>query len=159
MLDIYKVLGDLGIQFEKHEHPPVFTVEEAAKYDRGIDGGKSKNLFLRNAKGDKHYLVIMQADKRLDLQWLATFLNENKLSFASEERLEKYLGLKPGSVGPFGLINNADKSVHVVVDTDLMKFQKLGYHPNTNTATLVITAEDLKKFLEWTGNKIDYIEL
>jgi Ala-tRNA(Pro) deacylase len=159
MHDIYKILDDLQISYEKYDHPAVFTVAEAALYDRGIDAGKSKNLFLRNVKGDTHYLVVMQADKRLDLQRLATLLNESKLSFASEERLVKYLGLTPGSVSPFGLINNADKSVNVIVDNDLLTYEKLAYHPNINTATLTIATEDLKKFLEWTENKVLYLHL
>lgn len=159
MNDIYQILQSLEIKYEKYEHPAVFTVEEAARYDRGIDAGKSKNLFLRNAKGDKHYLVVLQADKRLDLQRLAILLSENKLSFASEERLEKYLGLKPGSVGPFGLVNDADKSVRVIIDKELLHYEKLAYHPNINIATLIISTEDFKKFLEWTGNKIDYLDL
>ena len=159
MKDIYQVLEGLHVQYEKHEHPAVYTVEEAAKYDREIDAGKSKNLFLRNNKGDTHYLVILQSTKRLDLQRLGQLLNESKLSFASEERLMKYLGLTPGSVGPFGLINNTDKSVKVIIDSDLLTYQKLSYHPNVNTATLVIATEDLKKFLEWTGNSVRYVQL
>ncbi len=159
MADIYQILQQLEISFEKFEHPAVYTVEEAAKYDRGIDAGKSKNLFLRNAKGDTHYLVVMESTKRLDLKKLALVLGESKLSFASPERMMQYLGLTPGSVSPFGLINNTDKSVKVIVDRGLRKYERLGYHPNINTATLVISTEDLKKFLAWTGNTITYLEL
>ena len=159
MTDIYSILQSLNIQYEKFEHPAVFTVAEATQYDRGIDAGKSKNLFLRNVKGDKHYLVVMQANKRLDLERLAMLFNEKKLSFASENRLLKYLGLTPGSVSPFGLINNTDKSVTVIMDNDLLHYQKLAYHPNINTVTLVVTKEDLKKFLDWTGNKVFYLNI
>lgn len=159
MKDIYKILQDLKIQYEKYDHPTVYTVEEAAQYDIGINAGKSKNLFLRNAKGDTHYLVVMESVKRLDLKKLALLINESKLSFASHERLMKYLGLAPGSVSPFGLINDVDKSVRVIIDEDLFIHKKLAYHPNINTATLVITTEDFKKFLELTGNKIDYLRL
>lgn len=159
MKDIYEILQDLQIQYEKYEHPAVYTVEEAAQYDRGIDAGKSKNLFLRNTKGDTHYLVVMESTKRLDLKALAEKLHETKLSFASEERLLKYLGLTPGSVGPFGLISNIDKSVRVIVDQGLLQYPKLAYHPNVNTATLVIATEDMKKFLDWTGNTITYTQL
>ena len=157
--EIYQVLDSLGITYVKHEHPAVYTVEEAALYDRDIDAGKSKNLFLRNVKGDRHFLVVMQSHKRLDLEKLAEVLDESKISFASEERLMKYLGLTPGAVGPFGLINNTDHLVIVVVDTGLLTFEKVAYHPNVNTATVVITTEDLKKFLESTGNEIKYLEL
>jgi len=158
-MDIYQVLQDLNINYKKFDHPAVFTVEESEKYDKGIDAGKCKNIFLRNAKGDRHFLVIIESHKRLDLQQLSDLLHESKLSFASEERLMQYLALTPGSVSPFGLIHNTDKTVRVIVDSDLMQYEKLAFHPNINTATLVITTENLKKFLDWTGNKIDYLEL
>lgn len=154
MEDIYQVLKDLKIDYQKHDHPAVFTVEEAEKYDRGIEGGKSKNLFLRNKKGDKHFLVVIKSEKRADLQVLAALVNESKLSFASPERMMEYLGLTPGSVSPFGLINNSDKSIVVVIDEDLLNEEKVGFHPNVNTATLVIKTLDFKKFLQWTGNKL-----
>lgn len=159
MQDIYQTLNDLGISYEKIEHPAVYTVEEAQKYDRGIDAGKSKNIFLRNKKGNKHFLVVVESSKRIDLKELALFLNENKIGFASPERLMEYLGLTPGSVSPFGLINDKNNSVSVVVDNELMNYQKLAFHPNINTATLVINTEDFKKFLEWTGNRVSFLKL
>jgi len=157
MNDIYKTLDLLKIKYTKYSHPAVFTVEEAEKYDRGIDAGKSKNLFLRNKKGNSHYLLVIESKKTTDLKKLALLLNENKLGFASPERLKEYLGLTPGSVSPFGLINNADKSVHVLIDKTLLKYKKLAFHPNINTATLAISTEDFKKFLERTDNKITFI--
>lgn len=159
MNDLYKILEQLKIDYEKYDHPAVFTIEEAEKYDHGIDAGKSKNLFLRNKKGDNHYLLIIESIKMTDLKKLASFLNENRLSFASPERLKEELGLTPGSVSPFGLINNADKSVKVIVDKGLLKYKKLGFHPNLNTATLVIKIDDFKKFLDWTGNNVIYVDL
>lgn len=159
MKDIYLILKDLDIEFEKYEHPAVYTVEEAEKYDRGVDAAHSKNLFLRNKKGNKHYLVILEGSKRVDLKELAKLLNEGDLSFASPERMLKYLELTPGSVSPFGLINDINKEVHVVVDNDLLKSKKQGSHPNVNTATLVISTDDFKKFLEYTGNWVTYLNL
>ncbi len=159
MNDIYQILHDLDISYEKYEHPAVFTVEDAEKYDRGINAGHSKNLFLRNKKGDQHYLVVVEASKRVDLKKLALLLNESKLSFASAERLMTYLGLTPGSVSPFGLINDTSKTVQVIVDNGLMQQTKQSYHPNRNTATLVIKREDFKKFLSWTKNPVMYKDL
>jgi Ala-tRNA(Pro) deacylase len=153
MKDIYSVLDKLGIVYKKYEHPAVFTVEEAKKHDTG-SGSYNKSIFLRNKKGDNFYLVLTLGSKRIDLKNLAVFLNETKLSFASPEKMMKYLGLTPGSVSPFGLINDVDKVVKVIVDEELLKFDKQGYHPNINTATLIISTEDLKKFLTWTGNKV-----
>lgn len=156
MNDIYNVLEELKINYEKHEHPAVFTVEEAQKYDRGINAGKSKNLFLRNKKGDRHYLVIVEATRMVDLKKLAIITGESKLSFASAERLNDHLGVTPGSVSPFGLINDSDKTIQVVVDNGLLKYDKLAFHPNINTATLVISADDFKKFLDSTSNNVIY---
>lgn len=153
MKDIYSVLDKLGIVYKKYEHPAVFTVEEAKKHDTG-NSSHNKSIFLRNKKGDNFYLVLTLGSKRIDLKSLAIFLNETKLSFASPEKMMKYLGLTPGSVSPFGLINDVDKVVQVIVDEELLKFEKQGYHPNINTATLIISTEDLKKFLNWTGNKV-----
>jgi Ala-tRNA(Pro) deacylase len=158
MSDIYHILQQLQIQYEKYEHPAVFTVEEAAKHERG-EGLESKNSFLRNRKGTRHYLVIMPGNKRMNMKILEEKFGENDLSFASPERLMKYLGITPGSVSVFSLINDIQKEVCVVVDNDLLKSEKQGFHPNSNTATLVISTEDLKKFLEWTGNKIMYVDL
>lgn len=159
MKDIYKILENLGIKYEKHEHPAVFTSQEAAEYDRGIEGGKSKNLFLRNNKGDRHYLVIIESMKRADLEKLASSLNESKLSFASPERLLKHLGVTPGSVSPFGLINDTGRNVQVVIDKKLMKYERLCFHPNINTATIVISTNDFRKFLDFTGNRVTYLKL
>jgi Ala-tRNA(Pro) deacylase len=159
MQDIYKVLKDLNIDYIKHEHPPVYTCEEADKYYKDIKGGKSKNLFIRNKKGDKHYLVIVESSKMIDLKGLANQLGENKLSFASERRLMEYLGIKSGAVSPFGLINDKQKVVEVIIDNNLMKCDRLHYHPNINTATLEISTEDFKKFLVWTGNSVSFFEI
>lgn len=157
--DIYQTLSELNITYEKHEHPAVFTVEDSKQYDRAFEAGKTKNLFLRNKKGDKHFLVIVESSKRIDLKELSVSLKESKLSFASPERLIQYLGLTPGSVSPFGLINDQNKVVNVILDQGLLRYQKLAFHPNINTATLVISTEDFKRFLTHTGNHISFLEL
>jgi Ala-tRNA(Pro) deacylase len=159
MNNIYQILDKLGIKYEKHEHPAVFTVEESEKYDLKFDCGKTKNLFLRNKKGNRHYLIVLESSKRADINKLSTLLSESRFSFASPERMNKYLGLTPGSVSPFGLINDASKEVTAVIDQDLLKHEKLGFHPNINTATLAVKTNDFKKFLNWTGNKIVYLEI
>jgi Ala-tRNA(Pro) deacylase len=159
MKNIYDFLAVHGIKYEKHEHPAVFTVKESEKYDLKFDCGKTKNLFLRNKKGDRHYLIVLESSKRADINKLSTLLSESRFSFASPERMNKYLGLTPGSVSPFGLINDILKEVTAVIDKDLLKHEKLGFHPNINTATLAITKDDFKKFLDSTGNKIVYLEI
>ncbi len=158
MSNIYQILENLDISYQKYEHPAVFTVEESEKYDFNIDCGKCKNLFLRNKKGDKHFLIILESTKTADLQALAKLLNETRLSFASPDRMMQYLGVTPGSVSPFGLIHDTQKHVHVVVDNALLKQNSLGYHPNINTQTLVISTRDFQKFLNWTQNSIIYAD-
>jgi len=159
MNDIYAVLQSLDIPYEKFEHPAVYTVEEAAQHDRAFGAGTCKNLFLRNKKGDTHYLVVAESTRKIDLKQLGDLLGSSKLSFASPERLMEYLSLTPGSVSPFGLINNLDKKVQVIIDEGLLRHEKLSFHPNVNTATLAIQTDDFKKFLEWTGNPVRYTKL
>src|SRR2546423_12661430 len=139
-------LTELGIPFTRHEHPPVATVEEASAHWAGIDATHCKNLFLRNQKGTRHYLVVLTASKKADLRAVANQIGDGKLSFASPERLMTHLGLTPGSVSPFGLINDREHAVRVVVDRDFQSSSRLAFHPNINTATVTIAAADFKKF-------------
>ena len=150
-------LRELGIAFERHEHPPVATVEQAAEHWAGIDAAHCKNLFLRNQKGDRHYLLILEHSKKADLRAVATQIGDGKLSFGSPERLLKHLGLTPGSVSPFGLIHDSTHSVRVVVDRDLQAAARLSFHPNINTATLVVSKDDFVRFLAACGNPVQYI--
>lgn len=158
MKNIYEVLSRLDIEYQKYEHPAVFTVEEASKYDRG-DAIHSKNLFLRNKKGDKHYLIVIRSSIKVNIKNLEEKLGEKNLSFASPDRLMKYLGLTPGSVSPFGLINDISKEVNVIVDNGLMLGERQAFHPNINTVTLVLKTSDFKKFLDYTGNNLVYMDL
>jgi Ala-tRNA(Pro) deacylase len=153
MQPVYDYLKQLGLSYEVHKHPPVFTVEEAAQYRSDIEYGESKNLFLRNKKGSKHYLVTVAASKSVDLKKLGETMGE-KLSLASEERLSHYLGLTRGSVSPFGLINDTEKEVTFILDEDLLTYEKLGFHPNINTQTVIVSTEDFKKFLLSTGREL-----
>jgi len=159
MENVYQVLDSLGIKYKKFEHPVVHTVEDANKLGLEIEGGINKCLFLRNKKGDKHYLVLIRGSKRLDLKKLEELLSETRLSFASPERLMTYLKLIPGSVSPFGLINDSDKAVTAIVDDELLTNDELALHPNINTQTLVLKIGDFKKFLTWTKNKIIFLDL
>ena len=146
------VLQALGIAFTRHEHPPVFTVEEADRYWRDIPATHCKNLFLRNAKGNRHYLVVLEASRTANLKDLATRIGDDRLSFASAERLQRFLGLTPGSVSPFGLIHPGAKDVLVVLDADLARVDRLGFHPNVNTVTITLAAADFLRFLDSRGN-------
>ena len=101
---VYDTLKDLGIGFDYLEHPEAPTIEIARQYWKNLDSTHCKNLFFRNHKGNRHYLVIFHCDRNLAIHDLEQLLKQGKLSFASEKRMEKYLGLKPGSVSPFGLV-------------------------------------------------------
>ncbi|MFA5996048.1 MAG: prolyl-tRNA synthetase associated domain-containing protein [Patescibacteria group bacterium] len=159
MSNIYTILSELNIKFLEHKHPALFTCADAEQYYGKIPGGKSKNLFLRNRKGNQHYLVVVETNKMLDLKRLTQALGETPLSFASPQRLLKYLGLTPGSVSPFGLINDVNKEVIVVIDNDLWHHEHVNFHPNVNTATLELDREDFKKFLQWSGQKVMTVDL
>jgi Ala-tRNA(Pro) deacylase len=152
-------LDALGITYERFEHPPVFTVDEANEHWRDIDATHCKNLFLRNQKGNRHYLVILRADKKADLRAVADQIGDGKLSFGSPERLMAQLGLTPGSVSPFGLINNAAHDVRVAIDRDLRQAARVSFHPNINTATLTIAFDDLERFLAACGNPVQYVSV
>jgi Ala-tRNA(Pro) deacylase len=156
---LYRILEELNIPFEYHEHPPAPTVEIASLYWKDIDSTHCKNLFFRNHKGSKHYLVILDHRENLSIRQVEQFLKQGKLTFASPERMKKYLGLEPGSVSPFGLINDSDKHVHVFLDENLMHSQKISFHPCINTASLVISYDDFLRFLTWTGNSWAYFKL
>jgi Ala-tRNA(Pro) deacylase len=150
-------LQSLGIAFTRHEHPPVATAEEGDVHWQGIDAMHSKNLFLRNQKGNRHYLVIIAHTKRADLRAVADQIGDGKLSFASPERLMTHLGVTPGSVSPFGLINDRDHAVRVVLDRDFKTATRLSFHPNINSVTLTLASADFTRFLESCGNPVQYV--
>lgn len=157
--ELYKILKKLDIEFDYYPHPAVPTVQEAMKYWKGMEATKCKNLFFRNHKGNKHYLVIIEHRQQLAISDLELRLKQGKISFASEKRLDKYLKLTPGSVTPFGLINDIENHVHVFLDRNLMKCKKISFHPNINTASLVLSYADFEKYLKWVGNSYEFIDL
>jgi Ala-tRNA(Pro) deacylase len=156
---VYAALDALGIRYERHEHPAVFTSADASKYWDPIPGTQCKNLFLRNKKGDRHYLVILEISKRADLKDLVKVVADDRLSFGSPDRLMARLGLTPGSVSPFGLINDAEGSVRVIIDRDLRGKDRLIFHPNINTASVIISWADLETFLATRANPVRIVDL
>jgi len=157
--ELYIILQELGIMFEYHEHPPLATIEEAKIHWKDYNSGRCKNIFFRNHKGDRHYLVILEHLRQLDIHDLEKRLRQGKLSFASDQRLKKYLGVEPGSVSPFGLINDKEHHVHLFIDEKLKDSVRLAFHPNKNTASLVISKSDFLKFLDHAGNSYEFIKL
>lgn len=152
-------LRELGIAHTRHEHPAVATVEEASAHWAGIEATHCKNLFLRNQKGNRHYLVVLTASKKADLRAVAEQIGDGKLSFASPERLMTHLGVTPGSVSPFGLINDREHTVRVALDRDFQQAARLAFHPNINTVTFTVSAADFATFLDACGNPVQHVTI
>jgi Ala-tRNA(Pro) deacylase len=158
-IPVYARLEALGIQYARYEHPPIATAEEGERHWAGIDAVHCKNLFMRNQKGTRHYLVIIHFQKRANLRAIADQIGDGKLSFGSAERLMAHLGVTPGSVSPFGLIHDATHGVRVALDRDLGTAPNISFHPNINTATIVIAYDDFKRFLQACGNPVQYVRV
>ncbi|HBS88697.1 MAG: prolyl-tRNA editing protein [Bacteroidetes bacterium GWF2_38_335] len=156
---LYQKLEELCIKFRYDEHPEAPTIEIAKKYWTEIDATHCKNFFFRNHKGDRHYLVVIEHTKNLDIHDLEKRLRQGKLSFASPERLMKYLELTPGSVTPFGLISDSQSHVHVFFDVNLLNSKRVSFHPCINTATLTLDFSDFMKFMENSGNTYEFLKL
>jgi Ala-tRNA(Pro) deacylase len=157
--EVYRVLEALGIQYQAYEHPAVFTADDAAAHWTPIPATPVKNLFLRNKKGDRHYLVILDIGKAADLRQLVKVVGDDRLSFGSPERLMAQLGVTPGSVSPFGLIHEGSAGVQVIVDDALRGAERLLFHPNINTASVTISAADLERFLATRPNRVRWLKL
>jgi Ala-tRNA(Pro) deacylase len=155
--DVERCLAGLDIPFTRREHPPVATVAEAETHWAGIDALHAKNLFLRNQKGSRHFLVVLEFSRRADLAALGELFGERKLGFASPERLQAYLGLTPGSVSPFGLINDREHRVEVAIDAAIRAAARVAFHPNVNTATLVLSGADFQRYLAAVGHGVRWI--
>lgn len=156
---LYCLLEEIGVMFEKHEHPAVFTCEEASKHLSHLLAPPNKNLFLRDKKGTEHFLVTVSEEKRVDLKGLSDVLGSSRLSFGSPERLKRSLDLEPGSVSILGLMNDREGKVKFFIDQDLLKATHIQSHPLVNTATLEIPVEDMRKFLNHTGHEMREIKI
>ena len=156
MKDILEVLDGLGITYEKMEHKAVFTVDEAKTIEGQLKGAGCKNLFLKDKKKN-YYLVVMLEDKRADLKALGKQLGTSNFRFCSEEILMEVLGLTKGSCTPFGIINDTENLVTVLLDEEFKDKEKLLFHPNRNTATISISYDDLIKFIESENHRYMFI--
>lgn len=156
---VYDYLDGLGIKYEYYEHPEAPTIEIASQFYRGEGTTLCKNLFFRNHKGNRHYLVIMESQYAMDIHSVEKILHQGKLSFASPERMMRYLGVRPGSVSLFNLVNDVNKEVVLFVDSKLLSVEKVSFHPNDNRASLVISSADMLKFINNIGNKYEILDL
>ena len=156
---VFDFLAAHDIEYTYYEHPEAPTIEIAREYWRQDGSKHCKNLFFRNHKGNRHYLVVFDSERSMAIHDLEHLLRQGKLSFASEQRMEKWLGLRPGSVSPFGLVNDTENHVHLFLDANLLKYPSLSFHPNDNTATVVISQEMFQRYLDAVGNTYEYIDL
>lgn len=149
-----------GIAFTRADHPPVFTCDEANRLvPAELVGVQTKNLFLRDGKGKRHWLLVTTCEKAVDLKALAPRIGADHLSLGSPERLMKYLGLTPGAVTLFGVANDPTHDVNLVVDRDVWEEDAWRCHPMVNTATLVINREGVDRFLALTGHKASLVQV
>lgn len=152
-------LNELEISFQIVDHAPAFTMDDLNAMGLNPDNAVCKNLFLRDYKGKRHMLVVLRGDKQADLVKIREEIDSSRLSFASEERLAKYLDVLKGSVSPLGIINDSDHSVEVYFDEDIKDMCRLGFHPNDNTATVFLSYDDIEKYIESTEHKISFIKV
>ena len=155
---VYEYLDKLNIHYDYYEHPEAPTIDIAARYYRGEGTTLCKNLFFRNHKGNKHYLVIMESCREMDIHGVEKMLHEGKLSFASPERMMRYLGVYPGSVSLFNLVNDLNHEVILFIDSKLLDATKVSFHPNDNRASLVISVEDMMEFIKSVGNRYKILD-
>ena len=159
--DLVARLSALGIACTTHRHPPMWTVEESKQLRGDLPGGHCKSLFLKDKKG-MFYLVVALEDREIDMKRLRRPIGAAQLSFGRPELLMELLGVIPGSVTPFGLINDTDAHVRVVLDREMLEHNPLNYHPLTNEATTAIAPEDLVAFIQACGHEpqiLDFSEL
>lgn len=156
---VFELLNSLGIEYQVMNHRAVFTVDDMDDLKITQYGDVCKNLFLRDVKGERHFLVVLNKDKKADLKSIQKQLDCTRLSFASEERLHKYLYIQKGEVSPLAIVNDSDRCIEVVIDNDLAGKNRLGFHPNDNTATVWISFKALIKVIEVNGNTIHYINI
>ncbi len=155
---LFARLDELGIETETRTHPPVFTVEESRELRGSLPGAHFKSLFLKDKKGAL-WLVVSLEDRRIDLKALAVLIGAARLSFASPERLAAHLGVVPGAVTPFALINDDRLAVRVIVDAGMMAADRAHFHPLSNDATTAIAPVDLLRFIRSLGHEPTLVDL
>lgn len=162
-MNLYKkveeMLMSLEIPFEIVEHEPALTTEQADSFIEGIEGVRTKTMFLTNKKKTAYYLLIMDDHKRLDMSAFGQMAGSKGIKMASSASLYEKMMLPPGVVSPFGLLNNDDKDISVFIDKEIINEERMSFHPNTNEKTIFIKTADLFQFIEEIGYKVNIIEL
>ena len=156
---VLKQLEDWNIAYRLYTHPPLPTAAEAMAYWKDIEAQHCKNLFFRNHKGNRHYLVVFDWKRDLPIHRIEKMLRQGKLTFASPQRMMLYLGVEPGSVSPFGLLNDMENHVVLFIDNKLKEAEEISFHPNDNRYTAVISKTDFFRFLELVGNAHVFLDI
>lgn len=152
--EIEALLKKEEVPFTSISHPTVYTMEEMEAAHIMDNGPVCKNLFVRNAKGNVNYIVSLPEEKQVNMKLLAEDISSTRLSFGSADRLMRFLKIEHGSVSPLGVWNDESNTVQAILDEDLMKWEKIGVHPNDNTETLWLKPSDLLKLMEKSGNPV-----
>ncbi len=155
---LFGKLEALGISYELHHHEAVYTVAESEKLDATIPGTHCRNLFLRDKK-KKNFLLTLQNETDVDMKKLPPVIGSDRLSFGSSDRLWEFLGVRPGSVCPFAIVNDTQQQVKMLLDKDMMESEIVNYHPLMNTMTVSLVPKDLLRFIESCGHVPHIVDL
>ncbi len=159
-MDIYQFLEAHRIEYQRFDHPPVFTVADVHRLTPNLPGAGTKNLFFRDKKGTRHFLVVVPDDKRVDLKMLPSCLESARVSFGSPRRLKENLGIEPGAVSLLAVFTDRDRhKVEVFIDAGLWEAEAFQFHPLVNTSTLVISKDGIRQFLSATGHQWKVLEI
>jgi Ala-tRNA(Pro) deacylase len=159
MTDLTAFLAQHGIAYQRYDHAPVFTCDEAERALPAIPAAHTKNLFIRDKKGVRHWLFVTLCSKAIDMKEIAAAIGADRLSLGSPERLAKHLGVTPGAVTLLALINDPSHAVELVVDDDVWRADSIRAHPLVNTATLILSQADVRRFVAATGHEARVIRV
>lgn len=157
--EVYKLLDNLGIKYTKINHPPLFTYEDSKKYNINIDAIVCKSLFIKNKNKSQYYIVLLPLDKKADLKQIQMELEETRLSFGDETTLQQKTGIKSGAVSIFNCINMKDKDIIYIIDETLLQYEKVAFHPNVNTETIIFSSKEMYKILEYYDIRYRFIKM
>lgn len=156
---VFDYLNQLGIAYNVVEHPPALTTEEADRYIEGLEGVRTKSMFLTNKKKTAFFLLIMDDRKQLDMDAFREIVAANRIRMASIDSLMEKMQLPAGTVSVFGLLNNKEKDIQVYFDKEIISEEILTFHPNVNTKTIFVATKDVLTFVEKVGFKLHIIDL
>ncbi|HEL1584836.1 TPA: prolyl-tRNA synthetase associated domain-containing protein [Streptococcus suis] len=156
---VFATLEELGIAYDVVDHPPALTTEEADSYIEGLEGVRTKSMFLTNKKKTAFYLLIMDDQKQLDMDQFRDLVGANRIRMASSESLMEKMHLPAGVVSVFGLLHNVDKDIQVFFDKEILSEPILTFHPNVNTKTIFVKTKEVLRFVEELGFTYQVLEL